>query len=149
MLAGLSDHDRQAVAEFGKTLTELIRKSDGSYAEKEKKRRSGLRPSKGGEGSRTANERPRRVQIKRTKGWSMPPNTVYVGRPSFWGNPYKAGKTTVSRKKACDAYRFFHLPKIRERLYELKGKNVGCWCPLDEPCHGDILLEECWLRTCP
>ena len=35
MLAGLSDHDRQAVAEFGKTLTEPIRKSDGSYAEKE------------------------------------------------------------------------------------------------------------------
>ena len=35
MLAGLSDHDRQALAEFGKTLTELIRKSDGSDAEKE------------------------------------------------------------------------------------------------------------------
>ena len=97
----------------------------------------------------TANERPRRVQTKRTKGWSIPPNTVYVGRPSFWGNPYKAGKTSVSRKKACDAYRFFYLPKIRERLHELNGKNVGCWCPLDEPCHGDILLEECWLRTCP
>ena len=33
MLAGLSDRDRKAVAEFGQTLTELIRQSDGSFAE--------------------------------------------------------------------------------------------------------------------
>ena len=33
MLAGLSDHDRKAVAAFGQSLTELIRQSDGSFAE--------------------------------------------------------------------------------------------------------------------
>ncbi|HSR28229.1 MAG TPA: DUF4326 domain-containing protein [Actinomycetes bacterium] len=24
---------------------------------------------------------------------------------------------------------------------ELRGKPVGCWCQLDEPCHGDVLLR--------
>jgi hypothetical protein len=23
----------------------------------------------------------------------------------------------------------------------LRGKNLACWCPLDRPCHADILLE--------
>ena len=31
---------------------------------------------------------PIRIQRKRTKGWRMPPNTVYVGRPMIWGNPF-------------------------------------------------------------
>ena len=26
-------------------------------------------------------------------------------------------------------------------LSELKGKNLACWCPLDRPCHADILSE--------
>lgn len=29
---------------------------------------------------------PERVQRKRTKGWRMPANTIYVGRPTHWGN---------------------------------------------------------------
>ncbi len=24
---------------------------------------------------------------------------------------------------------------------ELRGKSLMCYCPLDEPCHADILLE--------
>lgn len=24
---------------------------------------------------------------------------------------------------------------------ELRGRNLVCWCPLDQPCHGDVLLE--------
>ena len=24
---------------------------------------------------------------------------------------------------------------------ELRGKNLACWCSLDQPCHADILLE--------
>ena len=34
--------------------------------------------------------KPIRIQRKRTKGWRMPENTVYVGRGSVWGNPYYA-----------------------------------------------------------
>lgn len=24
---------------------------------------------------------------------------------------------------------------------ELRGKNLACWCQLDQPCHADVLLE--------
>lgn len=26
-------------------------------------------------------------------------------------------------------------------LRELRGKNLMCFCPLDQPCHADVLLE--------
>jgi len=32
---------------------------------------------------------PVRVQRKRSKGWKMPENTIYVGRGTQWGNPFK------------------------------------------------------------
>jgi len=25
--------------------------------------------------------------------------------------------------------------------HKLSGKNLGCWCPLVQPCHADVLLE--------
>lgn len=31
---------------------------------------------------------PKRIQRKRTKGWQMPVNALYVGRPTEWGNPF-------------------------------------------------------------
>ena len=31
---------------------------------------------------------PKRIQRKRTKGWKMPPDTIYVGRPSVFGNTF-------------------------------------------------------------
>ncbi len=34
---------------------------------------------------------PIRIQRKRTRGWKMPLNTVYVGRPTRWGNPWRVG----------------------------------------------------------
>ena len=30
---------------------------------------------------------PQRIQRKRTAGWRMPEDAIYVGRPSKWGNP--------------------------------------------------------------
>lgn len=26
-------------------------------------------------------------------------------------------------------------------LSELRGHDLACWCPLDQPCHADVLLE--------
>lgn len=26
-------------------------------------------------------------------------------------------------------------------LYSLRGQDLMCWCPLDQPCHADVLLE--------
>jgi len=32
--------------------------------------------------------RPRRIQRQRTAGWRLPPEAVYVGRPTVYGNPF-------------------------------------------------------------
>ena len=31
--------------------------------------------------------------------------------------------------------------EILESIHELTGKDLACWCPLDGPCHADILLR--------
>lgn len=32
---------------------------------------------------------PQRIRRSREKGWKMPDGTVYVGRPTKWGNPFR------------------------------------------------------------
>jgi hypothetical protein len=29
----------------------------------------------------------------------------------------------------------------RKVVFALRGKDLACWCPLDQPCHADVLLE--------
>lgn len=86
--------------------------------------------------------KPRRIQRKRTKGWKMPPNTVYVGRPTKWGNPFRMDANT-SRWKAVDEYRrtFAERMSVDFIRRELRGKNLACFCHEDQPCHADVLLE--------
>ncbi len=82
---------------------------------------------------------PVRVQLSRAKGWRMPPNTVKVTRPGVWGN--YAGPTRADFEadlaEMPNADRAFYLDKVKE----LRGKNLACWCKLDAPCHADVLLE--------
>ena len=88
----------------------------------------------------------RRIQRKRTKGWKMPENTVYVGRPSKWGNPYALHLGRVyERTVALRFYRKWLREKILANAHfldELKGKDIACWCRLDEPCHADVILKK-------
>lgn len=94
---------------------------------------------------------PIRIQRKRTKGWRMPPNTIYVGRPTMWGNNWKVGTWSnylghhvMTLAEAVEVYRKLawpephHVEWVKENL---RGKNLACWCPLDQPCHANILLE--------
>jgi hypothetical protein len=85
----------------------------------------------------------KRIQRKRSKGWKMPPNTVYVGRPSNWGNPF-AIEECGTREKAIAKYETV-LKQVLEDcpdfLDPLKGKDLACWCPLNKPCHADVLLK--------
>jgi hypothetical protein len=30
---------------------------------------------------------------------------------------------------------------IADARRELRGRDLACYCPLDEPCHADVLLE--------
>ncbi len=79
----------------------------------------------------------------------MPENTVYVGRPTKWGNPvHHSLHCTANRRSAVNVYlRHMKLMSHRdfdgfiELLTPLRGKNLACWCPIDEPCHADVLLQ--------
>lgn len=70
----------------------------------------------------------------------MPPNAVYVGRPSRWGNPYQVGASdpVVSLFGAYATARALFDPSW---LTPLRGHDLVCWCPLDQPCHADVLME--------
>jgi len=77
---------------------------------------------------------PTRVQRKRTKGWKMPANTIYVGRPTQWGN-------NCTSLKDYQYYAEHKAQNDPDWLAPLRGKNLACWCSLDESCHADILLK--------
>jgi len=84
---------------------------------------------------------PKRIQRKRARGWKMQDQSnrevVYVGRPTKWGNPFKG-------TWAVDQFRAWAVLKVQEEpgwLEPLRGKDLACWCPLDQPCHADVLLE--------
>jgi hypothetical protein len=84
----------------------------------------------------------KRIQRKRTRGWRMPENTVYVGRPTKYGNPYSIGLWPI--QEVLNAYEKWLRDRIAYNphfLDELKGKDLACWCPLDKPCHADIILK--------
>ncbi len=42
---------------------------------------------------------PVRIQHQRAKGWRMPENTVYVGRPTKWGNPFRTEECRAAAKE--------------------------------------------------
>ena len=35
---------------------------------------------------------PERIQRQRTRGYRFPPDAIYVGRPTIWGNPFRVGQ---------------------------------------------------------
>ncbi|WP_280186434.1 MULTISPECIES: DUF4326 domain-containing protein [Nocardia] len=37
--------------------------------------------------------------------------------------------------------RYPGLPRLDEVRAELRGKDLCCWCPPDQPCHADVLLQ--------
>ena len=85
---------------------------------------------------------PVRVLRRRTKGWKMPDNTVYVGRPVKWGNPhFDPDDPSSAVEFYWDALEGGELPFSREDIIrELRGRNLACWCALGAPCHADALL---------
>ena len=86
--------------------------------------------------------KPKRIQRKRTKGWRMPANTVYVGRPGKWGNPYKThwnGVQLITPEEAVELYAERTAPTVD--FEPVRGKNVCCWCAPGDPCHGDVILK--------
>lgn len=109
---------------------------------------------------------PKRIQRKRTMGWKMPEGAVYVGRPTPYGNPYTVdGAREAGYRGSDDDLRRFCVTCYRDdwdaamrssnqhprqppmpfgkpvELGPLRGKDLACWCSLDQPCHADVLLD--------
>lgn len=40
-----------------------------------------------------------------------------------------------------DMLEYRHKSRAGEIREALAGKDLACWCPLDKPCHADVLLE--------
>jgi hypothetical protein len=86
---------------------------------------------------------PQRIQLRRTKGWRKPEGSVVVARPTKWGNP--VSKALVP--DPVDLVRYYekwielfpHVAQAARR--ELRGHDLACWCPLNQPCHADVLLK--------
>jgi hypothetical protein len=77
----------------------------------------------------------------------MPDTTVKVDRSTKWGNPFHQ-KDQGGREAAVEAYRVWVQGESEEAAsvraaarVELRGKSLACWCPLNGPCHADVLLE--------
>lgn len=94
---------------------------------------------------------PVRLQLSRRKGFdlqllSLATNGLparSVARPGLFGNQWRVG--TPNAPTAADAVRLFRQHDARRLVKhfgsELVGHNLACWCPLDQPCHADVLLE--------
>lgn len=103
---------------------------------------------------------PQRIQMRRTKGWRKPRGAIYVGRPTRWGNPFVV---CDDLNDGCEhefcmptrwlaAVKFKHcymaplssdppVPDEDDIRRTLRDHDLACWCPLDEPCHADVLFE--------
>lgn len=107
---------------------------------------------------------PRRVQLRRTKGWRMPENTVKVDRTTRWGNPHDwrdwrenwpfpsshMPDAEISRDDWCKGMAVEAFEQdLRDGTIvlpvgELRGKNLACWCREGghpKSCHADVLIE--------
>ncbi len=112
--------------------------------------------------------KPKRIQRKRSKGWKKPVNAIIVDRTSRYGNPFKVGQRyryvtalALMRFKgndlingifikdnahAVDMYKrmvnIFTTKTRKEYFESFRGKDVVCFCKLDDLCHGDVILKE-------
>ncbi|OYN80446.1 DUF4326 domain-containing protein [Mycolicibacterium sphagni] len=61
---------------------------------------------------------------------------------------YVSSSRIIPVSEAVDLYRTLLQVRLRDEpdqfrewLKPLRGRDLACWCPLDQPCHADILLE--------
>ncbi|MFY0638690.1 DUF4326 domain-containing protein [Maricaulis maris] len=92
---------------------------------------------------------PRRIRLRRTKGFRKPPAAITVTRATRWGNPYLVAEW--GRHKAVALFREAFIergeivgPKglvtVEEIRAQLKGKDLCCYCNEADPCHAEVLL---------
>ncbi len=91
------------------------------------------------------------VNIRRLHArWESEEDHVYIGRAGkglsgYFGNPLEIGRDG-NREEVLVKYRSYLEnristdPEFRQRVKELSGKVLVCFCK-PKPCHGDVLAE--------
>lgn len=113
--------------------------------------------------------KPIRIQRKRTRGWKKPIGAINCTRPGKYGNPFEVEKYGLKNslmlfEKLFNVVSVYDLPfEAQEDAFnseiisaydnsnalsltdmvkqELGGKDLMCFCGLDQQCHVDILLR--------
>lgn len=107
---------------------------------------------------------PKRVRVRSRRDIDkLSVNVVYCGRPSEYGNPYYpkdyidaaiklSGGTCFDMKfirivarQLCIKDYITYLnakPELKAKMRrELEGKDLACYCGLEDACHVDVILE--------
>ncbi len=69
---------------------------------------------------------------------------VYIGRGSFFGNPYVIGKDG-DREQVVEKYRKWFGERLkddnfRKQVLGLRGKVLACYC-WPKLCHGNVIID--------
>lgn len=73
------------------------------------------------------------------------PEYEYIGRGSYWGNPYSMHEEGETREEVIRKYEYDFLydkfpNKEKSEVYKIAGKRLGCFCK-PQSCHGDVLAK--------
>lgn len=79
------------------------------------------------------------------KGEKSTAKYEYIGRGSYWGNPYSMFEEGDDREEVIRKYKYdFDYEKFphidKQEVYKLAGKRLGCFCR-PAVCHGDVLAD--------
>jgi hypothetical protein len=84
------------------------------------------------------------------RGDQTPNGSIYIGRPGFFGNPFRMTvDTEEERERVIDLYRIWFHSQVdtrldyRDAILSLRGHDLSCYCP-PNPCHGDVIIA--WLE---
>lgn len=93
------------------------------------------------------------ARIQCSSADAAPAGSVFVGRPSSWGNPFIPGETVWAWGQAVTvtdrvhaqvlfiAYLALRPDLVAKARRELAGKDLACTCSPIEVCHASV-----WLR---
>lgn len=70
-----------------------------------------------------------RYRLWLTTGFSMEAIAEHLSLNVVGGGRFNESFATTNR------------PTLRTVRADLAGRDLVCWCPLDQPCHADVLLE--------
>lgn len=107
-------------------------------------------------------DNPDAVIVARPSKWGNPFAAKIPA--SYRGGPGELGQATMTRQYLADDFRewltvelfagkspkgwdamlgvpYANRPTLAQIVAELAGRDLACWCPLDQPCHADVLLE--------